>query len=156
MSPIRPPVTCDYPACGADASAGARYCHAHAIKPVSDTPALPPTKPLWWRWYQTAHWRNLRKLVLHRCPVCAACGREGATVADHIIPHKGSWALFCDLKNLHGLCKSCHDSKTAKEDGGFGNPIGVQLPDDTFAPPSMGTARLDDALKDVDKLLEGL
>ena len=38
-----------------------------------------------------------------------------ATVADHIIPHKGNLELFWDEGNLQALCKSCHDRKTAKE-----------------------------------------
>jgi len=31
-------------------------------------------------------------------------------------------AKFYDQNNLQSLCKSCHDSKTATFDGGFGNP----------------------------------
>jgi len=40
-----------------------------------------------------------------------------ATVVDHIEPHKGDEELFYDINNLQSLCKSCHDRKTAKEDG---------------------------------------
>jgi 5-methylcytosine-specific restriction protein A len=45
----------------------------------------------------------------------------GATVVDHIIPHKGDMGLFWDKANWQSLCKPCHDSKTRLEDGGFGN-----------------------------------
>lgn len=46
-----------------------------------------------------------------------------ASVVDHIIPHKGKQdPLFRDPKNLRSLCKPCHDAKTCKFDGGFGNP----------------------------------
>lgn len=50
-----------------------------------------------------------------------------STDVDHKVPK----ALFesgvaqgnpDDPTNLQGLCKSCHASKTAREDGGFGNP----------------------------------
>ncbi|MDD4570646.1 MAG: HNH endonuclease signature motif containing protein [Tepidanaerobacteraceae bacterium] len=40
-----------------------------------------------------------------------------ATVVDHIKPHKGDVKLFFDINNLQSLCKTCHDRKTAKEDG---------------------------------------
>jgi len=58
-------------------------------------------------------------------PLCEECKRNGrltpAVVVDHIIPHKGNRELFWNEKNWQALCKSCHDRKTAKEDGGFGN-----------------------------------
>jgi 5-methylcytosine-specific restriction protein A len=44
-----------------------------------------------------------------------------AIVVDHIIPHKGNYKLFWDKSNWQSLCKSCHDKKTAREDGAFGN-----------------------------------
>jgi 5-methylcytosine-specific restriction protein A len=76
----------------------------------------------WWgKWYDTAHWRNLRVRVLARDPICKMCSRAASIVADHIKPHRGDWSLFCDLNNLQGLCASCHSIKTAREDGGFGN-----------------------------------
>ena len=42
-------------------------------------------------------------------------------MVDHIIPHKGDEALFWDEDNLQSLCTPCHNQKTAREDGGFGN-----------------------------------
>jgi 5-methylcytosine-specific restriction protein A len=30
---------------------------------------------------------------------------------------------FWQVSNWEALCRMCHDVKTAKEDGGFGNPI---------------------------------
>lgn len=50
-----------------------------------------------------------------------ACGcGEPATVVDHIKPHRGDPALFWDERNWQGMAKRHHDSKTAREDGGFG------------------------------------
>jgi 5-methylcytosine-specific restriction endonuclease McrA len=40
-----------------------------------------------------------------------------AQVTDHIRPHKGNEELFYDQTNWQPLCKSCHDRKTALEDG---------------------------------------
>ncbi|WP_144469068.1 HNH endonuclease signature motif containing protein, partial [Bacillus pumilus] len=38
-------------------------------------------------------------------------------------PHKGDKKLFWDSSNWQPLCASCHNRKTAKEDGGFGNGL---------------------------------
>lgn len=52
---------------------------------------------------------------------CERLGRiTPATVADHIKPHEGNPELFWDEDNLQPLCKRCHDSKTAREDGRWG------------------------------------
>jgi 5-methylcytosine-specific restriction protein A len=40
---------------------------------------------------------------------------------DHIVSHHGDEALFWDEDNLQALCKSCHDKKTAREDGRWGS-----------------------------------
>ena len=67
-------------------------------------------------------WRRLRKVQLGQEPFCEYCARMGrttrATVADHIIPHKGEHALLYDLDNLQSLCKTCHDSVKAAEEAG--------------------------------------
>lgn len=70
-------------------------------------------------------WRKARTTYLRHHPLCAECDCHGrvvpATVVDHVIPHKGNQQLFWDTSNWQSLCKSCHDAKTAREDGGFGN-----------------------------------
>lgn len=70
-------------------------------------------------------WRRYRERFLKENPLCAECLKSNqltsATVVDHIVPHKGNMVLFWDPKNHQSLCKHCHDVKTAKEDGGFGN-----------------------------------
>lgn len=33
-----------------------------------------------------------------------------ATVADHIVPHRGDESKFYDPDNLQSLCKPCHDT----------------------------------------------
>lgn len=67
-----------------------------------------------------AKWRRARAGYLANHPICARCG-DIATVVDHITPHKGNMALFWNTGNWQPLCKPCHDRKTVKEDGGFGN-----------------------------------
>ncbi|MCZ8518872.1 HNH endonuclease signature motif containing protein [Paenibacillus mucilaginosus] len=72
-----------------------------------------------------AKWRKARTRYLQEHPLCQSCMEQGrltvATVVDHIKPHKGDMQLFWRKSNWQALCKSCHDKKTAREDGGFGN-----------------------------------
>ncbi|WP_459061845.1 HNH endonuclease [Stenotrophomonas sp. PSU-St15] len=72
-----------------------------------------------------SRWQRARATFLLRHPLCAECQRSGhvtvAAVVDHITPHKGNQALFWDTDNWQPLCKTCHDRKTATDDGGFGN-----------------------------------
>jgi len=42
-----------------------------------------------------------------------------AVVVDHKIPHRGDMNLFWDRSNWQSMAKTCHDKKTATEDGGF-------------------------------------
>ncbi len=69
-------------------------------------------------------WRKLRIQVLNAEPLCRICAREGrttgATVVDHIIPHKGNSELLYSRENLQPLCKRHHDIKTALKDGRWG------------------------------------
>jgi 5-methylcytosine-specific restriction enzyme A len=71
-------------------------------------------------------WRAARTTYLADNPYCIKCmdaGRLiGATVVDHVVPHKGDDALFWDQTNWMPLCKAHHDQKTATHDGGFGRP----------------------------------
>ena len=73
-------------------------------------------------WYSSPVWtRRLRPGQLLREPWCRECARAGvrtrATVVDHVVPFRGSWALFSDPENLQSLCKTCHDRKTMLEQG---------------------------------------
>lgn len=71
-----------------------------------------------------ARWQRAREQYLRLCPLCVKCMLEGkitpAKVVDHIVPHKGDMVLFWDVNNWQPLCVQHHNSKTAKEDGGFG------------------------------------
>lgn len=59
---------------------------------------------------------------LCECEECARLGRiMVAAVVDHRIPHRGDPTLFWDQRNWCAMSKRCHDRKTAREDGGFGN-----------------------------------
>lgn len=73
-----------------------------------------------------ARWRKARHLFLMANPLCRMHQERGelvaATIVDHVIPHKGDVSAFWQRSNWQSLCKPCHDTKTATEDGGFGRP----------------------------------
>ena len=66
-----------------------------------------------------ARWRTARKHFLTAFRFCVVC-REPSTVVDHVEPHKGDTVKFWDPDNWQAMCKRCHDSKTAREDGRWG------------------------------------
>jgi 5-methylcytosine-specific restriction enzyme A len=80
--------------------------------------------------YNTKTWRAMRLQQLQSQPLCAYCASLGivtaATVADHVIPHRGNLALFYDAGNLQSLCKPCHDSVKAREEN-TGEPLGCDI-----------------------------
>lgn len=70
------------------------------------------------RIYDKAQWKRLRKAKLLDAPLCQDCAQVGvarvATVVDHVVPVRLGGEPFPALKGLRSLCKSCHDSKTAR------------------------------------------
>lgn len=65
-------------------------------------------------------WQRTRADYLMMQPNCVDCGRLAAEV-DHIVPIDQGGSD--DHTNLASRCKSCHSRKTARFDGGFGNPV---------------------------------
>ena len=120
--PTSAPTPCRYPGCPVLLAAPG-YCdkHLRSIRRQQDEHRGSAAS----RGYD-ARWRKARALYLNRHPLCAECRRHGRTVAasvvDHIQPHKGNRTIFWDERNWQALCKPCHDTKTAREDGGFGRP----------------------------------
>lgn len=70
------------------------------------------------RGYDT-RWDKARAGYLKSHPRCAKCG-SGATVVDHIEPHRGDQSLFWEKENWQALCTSCHSSakQSAEKRGG--------------------------------------
>lgn len=75
-------------------------------------------------WYKQARWcgpNGRRAEQLGREPLCRMCAAEGrttvATVADHVIPHRGDERLFWE-GDLQSLCDArpwrCHSSRKQK------------------------------------------
>ncbi|AHE51713.1 HNH endonuclease [Sphingomonas sanxanigenens DSM 19645 = NX02] len=79
-------------------------------------------KPQHDSWYKTARWQRRRAAQLRDEPLCRMCQGEGritaATIADHVIPHRGDPVLFWQGE-LQSLCKPHHDrDKQRIERGG--------------------------------------
>lgn len=118
---------CMYFGCPNLVEAGEKYCPEHKENEVQQQRQYDNERGTAAQRGYDARWRKARILFLRRHPICECdeCKRLGrilpATVVDHIKPHKGDPKLFWDKNNWQAMAKSCHDRKTAKEDGGFGN-----------------------------------
>lgn len=78
------------------------------------------------RLYNTRAWRDRRLALLSAEPLCRYCKALGritaATVADHIVPHRGDRELFAG--ELQPLCQSCHSAvKQREERGGYHSAV---------------------------------
>jgi 5-methylcytosine-specific restriction enzyme A len=120
--PKKAPRPCRRPGCPKYAADGSAYCTEHAGQKRTEFEARRGSSAA--RGYG-GKWQRERAAYLQANPVCAEHGKVGrvvpATVVDHIVPHKGDQRLFWSRSNWQPLCKACHDTKTAREDGGFGN-----------------------------------
>lgn len=104
---------------------GSGYCQAHqrvVQKQVDSRRESSAKRGYSYKW-QKAREGFLRSHPLCQCDECleGKLRLRKADVVDHITPHKGDMALFWDRNNWQAMAKECHDKKTAREDGGFGN-----------------------------------
>jgi 5-methylcytosine-specific restriction endonuclease McrA len=71
-----------------------------------------PHRPEVHRWYCTVSWARRRAYQLMIEPLCRLCLEAGrvtpATVADHVMPHRGDYTAF-RLGQLRSLCADCHN-----------------------------------------------
>lgn len=83
----------------------------------------------WRHWYWTARWRRRSRDQLTAHPLCNRCSTDhrpvAATVANHVIPHKGNEALFWEGE-LESVCAPCHDGAIRSEEA-RGHRIGVTI-----------------------------
>ncbi len=118
--PRKPEKPCGYPGC--PALTDEQYCDRHSREEYKKYNRFRRDE-FSKRFYNSHEWQRLRKQKLAINPLCEHCEREGkvtpATVVDHIVPIKEGGAAL-DINNLQSLCKCCHDSKTAREDGHWG------------------------------------
>ena len=132
--PYKPKKPCSYPGCPALVESGSR-CEKHKRDRQYDRDYDRTRGTAHQRGY-TSTWRRYTRMYLRAhplcmCPDCAALPVPlPANVVDHIVPHKGDMELFWDPENHQSMSKSCHDRKTAREDGGFGRGRGGQISTD--------------------------
>lgn len=124
--PVAAPKPCTYPGCGVLVRDGSSRCEQHKRaerKQFERYRGSARKRGYTWAW-EKASKAFLAKPENVLCRSCLKRGEYTASaVVDHIIPHKGNMALFWDRSNWQGLCKCCHDRKTATEDGGFGRTV---------------------------------
>ena len=112
MTPMRPGHPCGQVGCSAVTTS--RYCPAHApIRLRAERADLDARRgSAAARGYGPRH-KQWRATLLADHPICDRCGREPATVADHIVPLRdgGTWAL----SNGSALCRNCHAVKTGED-----------------------------------------
>lgn len=78
-----------------------------------------------------ARWQRLRLHYLNKHPLCVMCRREGeprgATVVDHIIPHKGDPDLMWNEDNWQSLCAPHHsgDKQALEKSGRVKHRVGL-------------------------------
>ena len=122
--PMKPARPCAHSGCPLLTTNKERFCDAHLKqrnKEIDERRGTPTE-----RGYNN-DWNKARLMYLRAHPLCAICKQKNppeitaAVLVDHIIPHKGDQELFWNQSNWQSACKECHDVKTAKEDGAFGN-----------------------------------
>lgn len=121
--PTAAPRPCTYPGCGVLVRTAGSRCEAHKVR------AQPEPRPRSSTQQGYGYkWQKARAVFLADNPLCVECMKQHpprytrATVVDHIVPHSGDKDLFWRRSNWQALCKQHHDRKTARENGGFGNP----------------------------------
>jgi 5-methylcytosine-specific restriction protein A len=78
------------------------------------------------RFLNSARWRKFRAWFLSQ-PENVLCAEPGcnhlATVVDHRLTRRERPDLAFEPCNCVGYCQRHHNAKTARRDGGFGNPV---------------------------------
>lgn len=97
-----------------------------AIAPKQFKLTAKPLRTAAERGYDAAHRKRRMDCLIRANYVCQCCGCDAcspvngkacgavATVADHIVPHRGDPRLLADMANHQGLCDPCHKAKTAR------------------------------------------
>lgn len=103
--------TCSTPGCSAIIDRGQSRCSA--CETAAEHQRRPGGNP-----YNTPGHRAFRAAVLDRDPVCVICQLRLATIADHHPDERRDLVAVGldpdDPARGRGLCKPCHDAKTAQ------------------------------------------
>lgn len=78
--------------------------------------------------YKTARWKRESRAFLRDHPLCVMCpdkSKRGATIVDHVTPHRGDPDLFWNQDNWQALCRSHHSRSAQQQDiRGFHSDVG--------------------------------
>lgn len=116
--PYKPNKPCSFPGCPELISPGERFCISH--KRIEQKRYDKQRGTAAQRGYD-ARWRKYTRIYKAEHPLCInykEC-HNTTEVVDHIVPVSRG-GDFWDPDNHQPICKMCHDTKTAKEDGRFG------------------------------------
>ena len=120
---------CRHPTCPRSTKDASGYCERHRLPPIhkrttgNRTGGDRARRMVQQRFYASKAWREARAAQLRRQPECElqlpGCTVE-ATCVDHKVPVAAGGDPLA-ASNLQSSCRECHSSKTAKQDGGYGN-----------------------------------
>jgi len=103
---------------------------AYIPKPEKSNPAGSPhgSRKKSHDFYRSPLWRKTRKRFIQLNPFCKECKDNGKLVSAKIVDHiqrvnpsnpldtqNGTWGEPLNFDNMQPLCRSCHDSKSARE-----------------------------------------
>ena len=113
--PTAAPRECSRPNCHQLVARPLRLCEAHRPKPKDNE------RPNSTRRGYGYTWQRLRRLVMHRQPICQVPGcHQPSEDVDHIVPRTAGGGNGFD--NLQALCHRHHSRKTHRERGGGSIP----------------------------------
>lgn len=122
--PRLPNKPCATPGCPALVPPGTRRCQAHQRQ--QQRQYNQQQRPAGHAFYQSAEWRAFRKQALATLgTTCVQCGADGSQPyvvieLDHIKSIEEAPGLALEISNVRPLCRRCHSSRTAREQGRWG------------------------------------
>jgi 5-methylcytosine-specific restriction protein A len=128
--PHSAPLACRHPGCNALVSVSG-YCPAHQtdLRQWDNASRAKARRAKRGLSANSTLWRKIRATVLSSEPLCRHCQQAGRVQLAYAVDHIDGDSANNALSNLQPLCLSCHSRKTARFDGGFGNPKRPVCPD---------------------------
>ena len=126
---------CAYPGCPELVSRTEKYCPEHTKYERREARDYDRQRGTRQERGYGVHWQKLRSRVLALRPLCEDCERQGRIRAANEVHHIDGNPHNNTMDNLMPLCKECHSSRTAKEQGfarrvkgkkGVGLKVGVR------------------------------
>lgn len=113
--PTSAPRPCRHPRCPAVVPRGVGYCERHKRaqwKKADERRGSREERGYDWTW-RTKH----RPAQLRREPLCRFCAEHGRVTQATEVDHIDGDSRNNDPANLRSLCRACHSSRTARDQG---------------------------------------